>query len=432
MAKSPMPPQAISTVPCIAAHATGRVPALDGVRGIAIFLVLGWHYFILRINTDGVSDTTVRRILEIVRDLTWFWWSGVHLFFVLSGFLLGGILLAHRRDDNFFLTFYVRRAARILPLYFMVLALALLIAKLAWTQQHPVIKYCFTPNFPSWSYAIFAQNFFMAARSSFGMTAISPTWSLAVEEHFYLFLPLIIYFTPPRKIPVVCWTLILSAMVCRFVIRARFPQYHYALSVQLPCQMDSLAMGIFGAWLVTQESFWTWRTRRPAALWVILVALSAATACLAKFLMGKERLGTIFPALAALYLVLILFAISKPNPIQRVFSAAWLRGLGKISFCVYLIHYPLLFICHGLVRHRLGFLEGWRDILTTLLALAVTIALAAISWRIFEMPILRIGHRMSYGSHGIESPTRLPPPERIISAPPVCASTDGPVLTAPN
>jgi peptidoglycan/LPS O-acetylase OafA/YrhL len=415
----------------MAARATGRVPALDGVRGIAIFLVLGWHYFFNGINTNGVSDATLRQILETVRALTSLWWSGVDLFFVLSGFLLGGILIARRRDQNFFLTFYVRRAARILPLYFMVLALTLLIAKSAWTQQHAVIKYCFTSNFPSWSYAIFAQNFFMSARSSFGMPALAPTWSLAVEEHFYLFLPLIIYFTPPRKIPLVCWTLILSAMACRFIITARFPQYYYAFNTQLPCRMDSLAMGIFGAWLATQESFWRWRTRRPAALWVILVALSVATACLGKFTINKGRTGTIFPALAALYLVLILFAISKPNLIQRVLSTAWLRGLGRISFCVYLIHFPVLFICHDLVRHQIILVGGWRDILTSLLALAVTIALAAISWRMFERPILGIGHRMSYGSpRDGKANANLSPPDRNISAPPVCTSRDGPVLTA--
>src|SRR5438128_1844725 len=94
----------------------GRIPALDGIRGLAICLVLWWHFAVspVRANLQNLQNHPgLLRIAELGR----FTWSGVDLFFVLSGFLIGGILLDASRSPSFFSTFYIRRAYRIIPLY---------------------------------------------------------------------------------------------------------------------------------------------------------------------------------------------------------------------------------------------------------------------------------------------------------------------------
>lgn len=94
-----------------------RIPQLDGLRGIAILLILIWHYVVCQ-----VSYFPNLFCVQVIQALN-FTWSGVDLFFVLSGFLIGGILLDHRKADNYFQVFYIRRICRIFPLYFLWMAI---------------------------------------------------------------------------------------------------------------------------------------------------------------------------------------------------------------------------------------------------------------------------------------------------------------------
>src|SRR5689334_3132541 len=108
----PLAPPATSPLP---RQLSERIPELDGIRGLAILLVLAWHYLFLRFAPTAPPSA---RPVWSVFALTW---SGVDLFFVLSGFLIGGILLRCRDSPNYFKTFYIRRACRIVPAYFLVL-----------------------------------------------------------------------------------------------------------------------------------------------------------------------------------------------------------------------------------------------------------------------------------------------------------------------
>src|ERR1700751_4546946 len=107
-----------------------RIPALDGMRGLAISLVLWWHIF-------GPLNGSLPNhpFLGEVAHLSRFTWSGVDLFFVLSGFLIGGILLDEINSPAYFSTFYIRRAYRILPLYTVILVLTL-VADLCFQSEH--------------------------------------------------------------------------------------------------------------------------------------------------------------------------------------------------------------------------------------------------------------------------------------------------------
>ena len=124
-------------------------------------------------------------------------WSGVDLFFVLSGFLITGILRDQRSSSRYWRTFYLRRACRVLPLYAILLGgFALAIAFGA--SNVPGLWWLFYTPMPLWSYATFTQNFFMAVAGGTGANWMGVSWSLAVEEQFYLVLPLVVYLLPKR------------------------------------------------------------------------------------------------------------------------------------------------------------------------------------------------------------------------------------------
>lgn len=126
-----------------------RSKALDSVRGIAIMLVLIWHYLPRDFTTPNLLLTSTR-----------LFWSGVDLFFVLSGFLIGGVLLQNSNSRKYFSTFYIRRAARIIPLYMLVFVALVMIINLRPTSLDESIKW----HLPLWSYLTFTQNFLYAAR----------------------------------------------------------------------------------------------------------------------------------------------------------------------------------------------------------------------------------------------------------------------------
>ena len=168
-------------------NSSTRIPALDGLRGIAILLVLIVH----TISDFHFDHHPVLTWLVRMSRLSW---SGVDLFFVLSGFLIGGILLDARDSPNYFKTFYIRRAYRILPLYFVVLILAWLTfesGQLGWLRG--AWAELFSGRISWWTFFTFTQNIAMALIGPFiGRAGLSQTWSLAVEEQFYLTLPLVV------------------------------------------------------------------------------------------------------------------------------------------------------------------------------------------------------------------------------------------------
>lgn len=152
-----------------------RIPELDGLRGLAILLVVLLHYV-----KDGVTGTGIWYSLGLAPlRLAG---TGVDLFFVLSGFLIGGILLDVKTTDTYYRTFYLRRFHRILPVYF----LWLLLFACGLALADPRVKGMFNQALPIWSYPLFLQNFAMAVQGTFGAQWLMVTWSLAVEEQFYL------------------------------------------------------------------------------------------------------------------------------------------------------------------------------------------------------------------------------------------------------
>ncbi len=200
-----------------ASQDSNRIPELDGLRGIAIGTVLIFHYFVA--TTSATPQSLFAYLLAACR-LTW---SGVDLFFVLSGFLIGGILLDAREASNYFGVFYTRRFFRIVPAYALLLAVHLGLLTSVSLGFRTNLGYLLRDRLPSLVHSVFLQNFWMAAHNSLGSSTLMVTWSLAVEEQFYLTLPILIRLVPPRRLPPVLIFATLGAVLLRIALCLCWP-----------------------------------------------------------------------------------------------------------------------------------------------------------------------------------------------------------------
>ncbi len=201
------------------------------MRALAILSVVAWHYL-------GIGDgpaSTPWRIFMAGR-------SGVDLFFVLSGYLITGILLANADAPNYFSSFYGRRSFRILPIYGIMLAIYLIGRKLGGSA--PIL---FGGPLPWWSYAIGLQNIWMTIHQNYGAAWLAGTWSLAIEEQFYLIFPLVIYLLPSRMLPRLLIALLVLAPLGRMIAGGFGDRFGYY--VLMPLRADILAIGALIAWL---------------------------------------------------------------------------------------------------------------------------------------------------------------------------------------
>jgi peptidoglycan/LPS O-acetylase OafA/YrhL len=358
-----------------------HVPELDGIRGLAILLVLVWHYAV-----DQTWGSWIARLGMLA-------WSGVDLFFVLSGFLLGSILIRYRGGERFYAAFYARRACRIVPLYALLLVLYLLCA--AWLRDpaNPGHAWLFGRPMPLWTYATFTQNVAMALANTSGAHFLGITWSLAVEEQFYLVLPPLIALTPLRALPWLLAALIVIAPLLRVAANA----YDVDGFVLMPTRMDSLLGGVLLACLLSEAATRRWLEARTRFLKWLLAIFIVGFAILT---LERRALGVLDHTwLAGLYTVLIAIAVvDRSGAIPRWLRARWLVGLGIVSYGVYLFHQAVSGLLHSAVFERPPRIDGGWSALLTLLALAVTLTLAAAARRLIEAPAIGFGRRLGYRS----------------------------------
>jgi len=343
-------------------------PQLDGLRAAAVFLVLMNH----------MSDLSLPAPLAYVCALGWI---GVDAFFVLSGFLITIILLSYKPGPRAFGVFMLRRVLRIWPLYFVIVLAAYFTIlhdpagmKINWLQ-----------------YFFFLQNF----APEFIARSVGPTWSLCIEEHFYLVWPFLIFLLPRRAL---AWVLPAIFLSLPFI---RFWGLHHAftfkqLYTETQFHLDGLVAGSFAALLISSNSIRP-RTLLRLAYTCLAVGISASVLGYWNGWDATEGHNVIFgfSTLAVSFTGLLLFLITGGSSfLGRVFSLGPVRYIGKISYGIYLLHAGLFSFLARLDHNRfMGAIEQ-RWILAIPLRVTLTVFVAALSFKLFESPILRLKDRV--------------------------------------
>lgn len=381
-------------VPSPARTQNERVPELDGIRGVAILLVVVWHYVALPFSPPPGS------VLALFWPLLALTWSGVDLFFVLSGFLIGGILIEQRESPNYFQTFYVRRICRIMPLYYLLLLGTWIGIHAGLAQQSAAWKWLFANPLPFWSYVVFGQNSFMLQDGDFGANALAVTWSLAVEEQFYLIFPWLVRYVPKARLVHSFLAIIVLAPLCRIL----FSLFHSVPSSGafffMPSHLDALGLGALAAYAIRSEVLMGQLRKHCKALYVLFAFLVAGCVIMCFVNPGVNNApmalwGHSWLALCFVLLT-ILPIVHKEGPLAGILRTGWLRNLGIISYGVYLLHPVVIGVVDALFFHGRWHSGLAMHILFVCTATVATISAAAILYRFLESPILRWGRRFRY------------------------------------
>jgi peptidoglycan/LPS O-acetylase OafA/YrhL len=349
-----------------------RIRELDGLRALAILLVVMWHY----LGLTGGPHSTQWNFFRI--GIT-----GVDLFFVLSGYLIAGILLKNAGAANYFSTFYLRRSFRILPIYFGMVAIYLAGRQLGGAQV------LFDGTVPWWSYVLGVQNIWMTIHKTFGAAWLSATWSLAVEEQFYLLFPLLVYLVTPRTLMRTLVALIVLCPLGRILAFSLGDEYGYYMLT--PLRADILAIGALIACLEFYGAI------TPGIRKAVRVVFWSAACFLPVFAWGSE-LSTFKMAvwghtyLVALYgSALFMVLENRDAPYLAPLRSRLASFIARISYALYLVHIPILILTFAVVRsaptqNTLG------GMLLTACAFALSLVICWLSWRLIEGPLIRISH----------------------------------------
>lgn len=387
-----------------------RIPALDGLRGLAILAVKVFH------QTCLTSD------FGLDREFLWlaqFLQIGVDLFFVLSGFLITGILLDAQGGPGYYRNFYARRLLRVVPLYYAILVVGLVVL--------PRVMHSRSAKWgplggiePLWYWA-FLSNWWIALRGYGPRNGlIDLSWTLSIEEQFYLVWPVVVRACSRRGLLVVCWGLIASALLGRLALVAGGAPPLW-VHMMTPARWDALAVGALVALLA----------RGPAGLAAMAgpahrLAIGGGL-ILASLILAMRWSPAASPALAvaggsvvaaAGAGLLVIAATSRPGHFAAwVFESRPLRTLGVYSFALYLFHNPI----QALIRERfygpeqfprLGGSAIPGQLLFYVVATLPALACAWVSWHLFEGPILRLKRFFPSGHGTIGRPVAPPPNHR--------------------
>lgn len=366
--------------------ARGYIPALDGLRGVAILLVIASHYLGAHWRTATIG------------------WTGVSLFFVLSGFLITSILLDEKNKPHYFRNFYARRTLRIFPLYYLVLTLVFVVAPLIPALNTEAYREVASRQAWVWTYTM---NLYASFYSEIGQNPFAGDWlemlhfwSLAVEEQFYLVWPLVVLFTTRRQLLGVCVVCILGAWGLRIYFaqeQLNTAPYFFTL-----CRVDDLAIGALIAAVAREKdgleklrSYAPWLT--IIALWVLL----GVTADQRHFFQLEATVQRYaYTAFGVLYGCLLIFALSAPasNWYRRAMEFAPLRSYGKYSYAIYIFHWALsvLLFEHIAPLGKLTEMSGSENaalVGRVVIVAAASWVIAFLSWHAYEKHFLKLKHR---------------------------------------
>ncbi len=358
-----------------------RIKELDGIRGLAILMVIIWHYI-----TCLNPPMELGSFWAYLYFPTTLFWSGVDLFFVLSGFLIGGIILDNYRSKNFLSVFWWRRCFRIFPVLFVLLAACWMLYCTVDVERY---KWLFENLMPGWSYLTFTQNIFMGVREVFGGGFLGVTWSLAVEEQFYLITPLLILFLGHRRFIRILFPLILLAIVLRW----GFPGFH--ARVNMIFRMDSLFSGVLLAAVMRHKKSWGVLERNRRVLLVLFIGMMISTGALLTSGGLRPVQYTWFSSIYLMFLTLTLLYRGSwlTFPLRTTFLGFW----GSIAYGLYMVHQAVLGLLHGGLQNGASpDLASTEAVWITVLSFGISTVLAYLIFRTVEAYFLRIGKRKTY------------------------------------
>lgn len=364
-----------------------NIPALDGIRGLAIIIVMLHHFEPL----IPASNT----VIKFAKVTFSFGWMGVDLFFALSGFLITGILLDTRRANNYFGGFYARRVLRIFPLYYSVLTVILVAAALVHPRPKPVPLVA-----DQKLYYLYLVNWLVLWKGQWTSNILGHFWSLAVEEQFYVVWPFCIWLLMRRNLV----KLAVGASLGAFLVRIAWVAHSgpsQAIVMATVTRMDSLLCGALAA--VAFRDLHVLNSFRNYLPWVAGGALSifAVFGFALRMIRGAggefffvETIG--FSLLSAGFACLVLHAAvtdGAPTTLQKLFRTNVLMQFGKYSYGVYVYHVPILGMSFLALRKPLfSAVVGklWFGVLCVILLFAVSFLTAKISYECFERKFLEM------------------------------------------
>jgi peptidoglycan/LPS O-acetylase OafA/YrhL len=336
------------------------IPELDGLRGLAIALVLLYHCH--------------NRLESSHLDVFARWgWVGVNLFFVLSGFLITGIITDSRDDPHFFRNFYARRGLRIWPVYLLLLLLNFFVVPFAfgsfWWAVHEM------RSAPWTHYIFFIQNLLFAAMPG----TLGPTWSLAIEEQFYVFWAPVARFA--RN------SVLLRLLIAVFVASPfiRLANTGFLTEVHTLTHLDGLALGSLIALAVRMFEFGRSSWKRFAAAGL---GLGLSGAVLMQF-HGSAFTDSLLALGFGGMLVSALLVSGSRNWYSRFLKWRPLKYLGTVSYGLYLIHI-FCFVLIGALDLKMGKYGVWGDLAVVAVRMTLSIGAATALWYLFERPVLRL------------------------------------------
>jgi peptidoglycan/LPS O-acetylase OafA/YrhL len=389
---------------------TSHIPELDGIRGMAILFVLLYHYIYLANVEAGVAPAPSGLLAHGQKPFA-MGWSGVDLFFVLSGFLIGGILLDARTSPRYFATFYARRFYRIIPLYYLWIGVyfALVLGPFRGTTG------LLSGNLETWTaapvYFLFLQNSVKIPHATFGTAWLGALWSLAVEEQFYLMMPLAVRFLTRRMlVPLLCFAIV-GAPAVRVAVSHFIPAHPAAQYVLTLCRADTLAMGVLLAIGWREERWKATFHRYRTLIYFFSVLLFIGVVYLALWKPSQYSPAMAvwgFTCVDAFFASMLSISVMVPGgALASVCRWRLLAELGRVSYCLYVIHSSVNLLCHVLLLHQTPRFLDWRSAGVTTLAALLSYGFASQSWTFFEHPLLKRGHAYQYFPR-----TSVPPPTR--------------------
>ena len=374
-----------------------RFPALDGIRALAVTLVFADHF------GGGSHGGGMLRIINVARQRGW---VGVDLFFVLSGFLITGILYDTRSDSHYFRRFFARRSVRIFPVFYLVAAVLLLLT--------PIFRYQW--HWLQLTFLIYMGNFF--GNANFGLYTITSAthpsatatighfWSLCVEEQFYLLWPVAVWFIRDRLR--LLWTALgisLLALALRVAMLTHFsPDFSETWIVRtLPFRMDTLLIGAILAIVLRGPEADKWQR---SGKWIFLAATAAVLAIFAESPAYDSpwllSIGLTFTALASAGLICV--TLRPASAAFQLFCFKPFRILGKYSYGFYIYHLLFRFAWIHLLTvagarlHSIA-LAGMVELTA---AFVTTFAVSKLSYDLFEVKFLRLKRHFEYDSEIID------------------------------